>query len=266
MTKKFALFVSLFILVCMPSDARAATIRISAPKVQLELAPGETYSGEMTAENPTEEEVKVKIYLQDWVYSPGGRGEKNFTPVGSTPLSAGKWIVFTPTEDTIKPFGRTTVRYTVTVPQEAKGAHYAVLFFETVLGTAKDEEGVNVLVAGRVGSLFYIETKGLTERSGEIKSVDLKPSEGNKPTEIITTFRNTGDVDISLGGNYLILDKEGKVYGRGDLNKIYTFPKETETGKSEWVGRLAKGSYQVVLTYDLGKGKNIVEEKTLTVS
>ncbi len=247
-------------------NAEAATIRISAPKIELELAPGESHSGEIIAENPTDEEARTKIYLEDWIYAPGGTGEKKFTPVGSTPLSGSKWITFSPAEDAIKPFGRITARYTITVPKDAKGAYYSALFFETLLGTTKDEEGVNVLVAARIASLFFIEVKDTVERKGEIPSIAIEPSHGNKPMEIATTFKNTGNVDVTLGGNFLIMDSAGKVQGRGDLTKIYTLPGSTETGKSQWVGRLPKGSYQLLLTYDLGKGNNLVEEKTITVA
>ena len=267
MLKKIALLGLLLfpVLFCLVPDSQAATIRVSSPKVQLKLAPGETYTGDITAENPTEEDVKVKIYLEDWVYAPGGGGQKNFSPMGTTPLSAAKWITFSPAQDTLKPFARTVVHYTVQVPQDAKGAHYAVLFFETVLGTAQDEEGVNVLVAGRIGSLFYVEAKGATDRQGEIKSLELKTSEGNKPLEIATTFHNTGTTDVTLGGNFLIMEKDGKVVGRGDLDKIYTFPGATESGKTQWVGRLPKGDYQVLFTYDLGEGKSLVEERPLRI-
>ena len=259
----FLALISVSLVVVMPSEA--ATIRISTPKIELELAPGETYSGEIIAENPTDEDIKTKIYIEDWIYSPGGTGEKKFSPVASTPLSASKWITFSPTEDAIKPFGRITARYTIVVPKDAHGAYYSVLFFETVLGAATDEEGVNVLVAGRIGALFFIRIKGAMDRKGEIKSVEIQAPEGNKPMEVMTTFQNAGNVDITLGGNFLIMDASGKIQGRGDLNKLYTFPGSTETGKTQWVGRLSKGSYQVLLTYDLGKGKSLVEEKALIV-
>jgi hypothetical protein len=72
-------------------------------------------------------------------------------------------------------------------------------------------------------------------------------------------------VDISLGGNFLIMDAEGKIQGRGDLNKIYTFPGGVEVGKTQWVGRLPKGIYDALITYDLGAGKTLVEEKKLTI-
>ena len=84
--------------------------------------------------------------------------------------------------------------------------------------------------------------------------------------EISTTFHNKGNVDITLAGNFLIMDAEGKVLGRGDLNKIYTFAGSTESGKTQWVGRLPKGPYELLITYDLGKGKTIVREETLNIS
>lgn len=246
--------------------AHAATIRISAPKIILELAPGETYSGEIVAENPTEEESKVKVYLEDWAYTPGGTGEKKFSPPGTLPNSASKWITFTPPDQLIPAFGRMTAHYTITVPQGASGGYYSVLFFETLIGATKDEEGVSVLVAGRIGALFFIEVKGTAVRQGKIESVDIKTPEGNRPMQIKTTFRNTGNVDITVAGNYIFMDASGIAQARGDLNKIYTFPGSTESGTTQWVGRLPKGTYDALFTYDLGKGQSLVEEKTLTIT
>lgn len=262
--KSFALIFSLLFFYSL--EAPAATIRISAPKIQLELAPGETYTGEIVAENPTEEITKVKSYTEDWAYTPGGTGEKKFLPAGTTPLSCSKWITFSPAEEEMPAFGRIVTRYSITVPVDARGGYYSVLFYETVLGGAKDEEGVNVLVTGRIGALFFIEVKGTANRDGKINSLEIKPPVGSKPMELITEFQNTGNVDITLSGNYLIMDAEGKVQARGELNKIYTFPGSTEKGTSQWIGRLPAGVYSALVTYSLGKGKTLVEEKSFTVA
>jgi hypothetical protein len=260
----FAFSLSVFS-VLVVSAAHAATIRIDSPKIELELEPGESYSGEIVAENPTDESTKTRVYLEDWIYTKGGTGEKTFTPPGSTPLSASPWITFSPAESTLSPFGRLTARYTIAVPKDAKGTHFSVLFFETILGQQEDEEGVNILVAGRIGALFLVNVKGATDRKGKIQSVEVTAPQGNKPLSIVTSFENTGNTDIALAGNYLLMDSDGRIKARGDLNKIYTFPGETESGKTEWVGRLPKGNYQVLLTYEVSKGQNLVEEKTLLV-
>jgi hypothetical protein len=248
------------------SHAEAATLRINTPKIILELSPGETYSGEIIAENPTEDEVKIRLYLEDWIYKSDGTGEKDFFPAGTQPLSASRWITFSPAEDVMKPFGRTTIRYTINVPKEGiSGGHYSVLFIETILGSTENEEGVNVLVAGRIGALFLLETKGLTNRQGEVTSAKIKPGTGNQPLQIVTTFKNTGDIDVLLSGKFLLMDAEGKIYGRGDLQNMYVMPGDEATGTTQWVGRLAKGAYTALITYDLGKGKTQVSENTFSV-
>ena len=247
--------------------AFASTIRISNPKIELELAPGETYSGEIAVENPDSDEVKTKIYLEDWNYAPGGTGEKKFFPAGTTALSASRWITFSPSAEVLKPFGRIVERYTVTVPQDAKGGYTSVLFFESILGTAPtEEEGVNVLVAGRIGALFFIHVKGTEKRTGEIQKLEIVPPEGNKPLEIRTTLADTGNIDLAVGGNFLIMDTEGKVLGRGDLAKLYTLPGDIAESKTQWVGRLPKGNYSLLLTYDLGQGQSLVREESLNVA
>lgn len=247
--------------------AYAKTLRISAPKVELELAPGETYSGEITIENPDPDETIIHMYVEDWVYSAGGTGEKKFSPAGTTPLSASKWINFTEPSAPLKPYGKTVTRYTVTVPPDAKGAYYSVLFFETKLGPSNTsgEEGVSVQVAGRIGSLFFIHIKGTVDRAGDVQKIAVQPPFENQPMVIESTFQNTGNVDITLAGNFLVMNSEGKVLGRGDLTPIYTFPGVTETRKTEWVGKLPKGTHQLVLTYNLGLGKAIVKEESLTI-
>ena len=164
------------------------------------------------------------------------------------------------------PFGKVVARYTITVPKDAKGAYYSVLFFETLLGNSTDEEGVSVVVAGRVGALFFVRIKDQIQKDGKIDHVEITPPTGNKPMEIQTGFTNTGNVDVALGGKFLVMDAQGKVAARGDLSKIYTFPGMTEQGTTQWVGRLQPGNYQVILTYDFGKGKTIVEEKSITIA
>lgn len=260
-------FLAVFIILFSCSLAHASVIRITQPKVELELAPGEVYSGEVEVENPTEDQLQTRVYLEDWKYKGNGTGEKDFGPPGTMERSASKWITFAPAELRLAPFSRQTVRYTLTVPQQAEGGRYSVLFFESAIGSVPDpdHEGANILVAGRIGALFFIHIKGSVDRRGEIESLRVLPPEGNRPLELETSFRNTGNVDVTLSGNFLILDAEGKVLGRGELSKIYTFPGASDTRKTQWVGRLPAGSHDLVVTYDLGGGQVIVKEEKLTV-
>lgn len=260
------IFLLIFALSAVCGVSEAATIRLSHPKIYLEASPGETVAGEIVAENPTSEELKARVYLEDWRYTPGGTGEKKFSPAGTGELSASRWITFSPAETVLKPFGRAVVNYTVQVPPGTAGGYYSVIFFESILGSARDENGIDMTVAGRIGALFYVYVKGTVQKDGSVESVEIEPSKGNRPLRIVTSFRNSGNIDITVDGNFLIMDGQGMIVARGGLNKIYTFPGSTETGTTSWVGRLPEGTYQIVLTYDLGQGKElVVQEKTFTV-
>ncbi|MCG3176533.1 MAG: hypothetical protein MOGMAGMI_01491 [Candidatus Omnitrophica bacterium] len=257
------LLVTLLTLTCGPAEA--TSIRINAPRIELELAPGESYSGEFVAENPEDGDVLCRLYLEDWAYLPGGAGDKQFLPAGASALSASSWITFSPAEMTVPSFGRQTVRYTVNVPQDATGGNYSVLFMETAMGTAENDQGASVQVSGRIGALFFVRVKGTLRKEGQVKAVDVIAPAGNKPLEIHTTFQNSGNTDIELGGNFLVMDPEGSVTARGQLQTLYTFPGTLERGVTRWAGSIAPGTYDILLTYDLGQGQTLVEEKTLTV-
>lgn len=245
--------------------SHAATLTINVPSVEVEVPPGGTQSGEITVENPTETEASLKTYLEDWMYvTPDG--DKKFAPPGSMPISASDWLTFASPGTSIPPYGRVTVRYTLRVPEDAKGGHYSVMFFETIVGNQVDQEGVSVDVAGRIGTLFVVLPKGTVVRSGEIASLDIEAPEGNRPMKIKTVFKNTGNVHISLEGTFLILDEAGQIRARGELLKLYTFPGQSGERVSEWVGRLPKGNYTAIVTYNLGKGKSLVEERALTIA
>ncbi len=262
---KKAILLSVFFAATFSASAFAATIVINTPRVELELTPGESVTGEITVENPTDQVTAIRVYLEDFAYLPGPSGEKNFFAAGTGPYSASNWLTFTPTDISLPAYGKASVRYSARLPEEASGGYYSVIFFETIIGQVPDKDGVAIDVAGRIGALFLIEAKNSQRRDGVIESIDIRPSQGNKPLEIETAYRNTGNVHTPLTGNFVLMDAEGGIAARGELAPLYSMPGTTARGVTQWVGRVPKGSYTALLTYSLGKGKSLVEEKSLVV-
>ncbi len=246
--------------------ALAATIRVSEAKIFLEIPPGGIQSGEVEVENPTPDEAQVRIYAEDWSYLPSGTGEKEFFAAGTLPRSASEWIAFNPVEMTLAPFAKKILNYTVTAPPEGvEGTYHTVLFFETLLGEVKDQEGASVQVAARLGSLFFVDIKGKGTLLGTVDTIEIIPPRGNRATEFGITFTNRGNRDITLEGHVMILDSRGLVKGRGELKSIYTEGGMTVASNSTWVGKLDPGTYDLIFTFDLGGGKSLVEERSMSV-
>jgi hypothetical protein len=240
------------------STLEAQSLAVIPTKVRLSVLPGSLKSGTIKLENGSEASVTVRVYLEDWQYDQTHTGTKEFKPAASLPLSCANWISFAPAEFTIPPFGRQIVGFTVNVPKDASGGYYAVLFFETALGkqqrpgTSK-EEGVTINVLGRVGTLFYIEPEGTIKKEVNLSNFKVVRTESRLPLEITLDLENTGNIDITSGGTFHIMDNQGIIYARNEFNDVYTFPGEKAKVKAGWKEPIPRGKYDLVITLDLGK-------------
>jgi len=239
-------------------NADASTVRLQRPKVRLSIPSGSTESGSITVANPSDKNVNVKAYLEDWIYTATQDGIKDFAPPGTTPLSCAKWISFYPAEFTLPPFGSREIFFVVKVPKAVDGGHYAVLFFETVVGSTVDATGVNILIKGRIGSLFYIEAGGVQK---EATITDISIAKAGKETAIEAVLNNIGNVDITANGSFNIIDSKGMVFARGKFNEVYTFPGDKATIASAWSAKIPAGEYDLIITLDLGNKPLIYEAK-----
>jgi hypothetical protein len=247
----FALIITCFS--AFSSLEASDVVQLQPPKVRVIIPPGESQTGTITVLNNATFPKKVKVYAYDWRYLPAQDGTKDFLPPSTLESSAAKWITFSPAEFSIPAFGRVLVNYTVRLPQDARGGHYAVLFFENYLGDQEQPpgEGVSVNLAVRVASLFYIEAKGFVERRAVIENLKFKKELGK--FFLSAVFTNAGNVDITAKSEFYIIDKKGMVFARGDFNDIYTFPKDAAVLESFWKEKIPSGKYDLVMTVDISR-------------
>jgi len=240
--------------------------QIEPAKIRLSIAPGSSKTGTIKIYNLSADPKSIKAYFEDWVYLPVCDGTKDFRPAGTTELSAASWITFSPSECTVPAYGKQIVNYTVKVPPDAKGGHYAVLFFEGFINEPnEDEKGVSVNVAVRVASLFYIEPEGTVSR--KLKIDDLKVSKEKNKFNISASLSNIGNVDINTKGTFFIIDRKGMVYARGEFNEVYTFPGDSAIISAAWSEPLPQGKYDLIMTIDISKaleGSGIAKPAAIT--
>lgn len=263
-TLKIAIFL-FFILSFACFNAFAVDFQIDQAKVRMRLPAGWSDGGVINVHNKDKEPVKIRVYVEDWVYS-AADGSKNFMPAGTHANSCAEWIKFYPADFTVPPNGTQKLSYVVAVPPDATGGHYAVLFFEVALGeTAGQTKGTVVKVFNRLGSLFYVEADGTIKREAEVSDFKIKSSQGS--VEAGAVFQNTGNVDINSKGTFDIINEEGFVLARGDFNEVFTMPQDKARlyAKSTTTGNLTEGKYDAILTFDLGEA-TLVKEYSIGVS
>jgi len=245
-----------------------AGIRIDKPKVRLSVAPGSYDSGEIEVLNTGKEEAVVRAYLEDWVYSTQD-GAKEFSPKGTTPFSCSNWVAFYPADFTLKPNGVQKVRYTVNVPKDAIGGHYAVMFFETGGGSieqpSSDQTTVTVKIMNRLGALFYVEPVGTIKKTAEITGVNINEKSGD--FSITVNFLNSGNTDITAGGTFNVIDSQGYVYARGEFNSVYTLAGSKAVLQSTVPSlNLKSGDYDMIVTLEFENGGTLVHQVSFQVS
>lgn len=243
---------AIFLLLPVSFLYAANVIRLDQAKIRVRIPAGQTAIGKIEIKNPTSEFKKIRVYAQDWVYS-NETGEKDFFLAGTKKLSCAKWISFVPAEFSLNPAAKEYLQYTIRVPEGARGGYYAILFFESLLGETKEnpEAMAIVPVAVRVGCLVAVEVDGTINRSAQVENLSIiKEKEGYK---IEADLINKGNADITVAGNFNVLDKLGMVFARGEFANRYSLPEDKVKISSGWKGKLTKGSYDVIITLDLGK-------------
>ena len=198
--------------------------RIDRSKIRLYIKPGQSQEGEINIDNPSQDAMSMRSYVQDWYYI-SGDGGKEFVQPGTTIHSCASWINFSTADFMLAPQSRQKIRYSVKVPEGVSGAYYAVLFFENMLGRPQSielKQAVGVNLAVRFATLFYVQVEGTLNTQGELGNISLKKTATYAPLLIDADFKNTGNTDITMSGVFAIMDKSGNVKGRGTVGDVYT--------------------------------------------
>lgn len=260
--KKLSGVLFFFLSTIFAFQAQANQIGLDKSKVRLVIPPEGSQAGEIKIDNFSAETLKVKVYLEDWLYKDTQDGQKDFFPKGTQLLSCSEWITLSPAELTLPPFGKQTVNYVVKVPGQAQGGHYSVMFFETSIGKYNqgapeetEERSVAINVAIRIGALFYIEVKDTIKKEATVSNLMVSGNNDENPLLIKLNFKNSGNVDITTAPYFHIMDKRGMVYARAEFNEVYTMPGDAAKLTASWPKHIAKGVYDLVLTFNLNKAQ-----------
>ncbi len=243
----------------LASAGNCFSMNVDPPSLWLSIAPGSSTTGTITVDNKGKEDIEVKAYTEDWVYNKDR--SKSFRIAGSTSYSCSNWIVLSPSKFTVPAGGSASVKYTVTVPGNVSGGHYSVIFFESKAGTAK--QNANILIAGRIGTIVYLDAAGSSKKSGQITDLGSYFDQQSNSLVFTMKFRNTGDTILSPEGSVIVTDIGAKLHAKAEIVKFYALQKELVQIKAKFPGRLRNGDYEMIATLDLGDGKPVSLSKSM---
>lgn len=145
-------------------DAHAATsgLTISPASVDTQIAPGDSYKGTLTILNRSDSDTRYKVYATPYSVT-GEEYKPYFSPIpGATDIT--KWFSFGSTGGSLAVNGRTSVPYTISVPNgTGAGSYYATVFAET-----SNKADTGVVTQKRVGMVVYLRVTGNAIEKGSI--------------------------------------------------------------------------------------------------
>lgn len=205
------LLFSLVVLACVGVVANAATthaasggLTISPTSVDVTVAPGGTYKGEMLVMNQGELDIAYTVYATPYSVT-GEEYKPYFSPIqGATDIT--KWFTFDKSSnDSLKIGTQESIPYTITVPKNVgAGGYYATIFAETA-----DKGGAaGVVTRKRVGMIVYLRVSGSVKESGSIDSWNVGWIQ-QAPLRADVKVANTGSVHFKANVHVTVSDLFG---------------------------------------------------------
>ena len=251
--RQFTLTIIVLCVFSLSSTAKAQLF-LEEGKVVLAVEGGDHINKTIFISNTSAEDIRVKVYWEDFQYQPPYDGTKKFFPAGVGPISASRWVSYTPQEFTLPAYAKQKVDYSISVPKEMNRGYYGVLFFERSGQAVKDVSGLDIIV--RVGCLFFFEPKN-AERKASVNNVVIKDQ------HIVGDFVNTSAVTMLPRMVYYITDERGLVKDRGELKKIYVPAAATASWELPIPADLSPGRYSIVMNMDLSEENVLTKELSL---
>lgn len=186
-----AVLIAGFLLLCgiTGQDVHASVggLALSPTSIDVEIAPGASYTSQLTVLNQGEVDTDYKVYATPYSVT-GEEYKPYFTPIkGATDIT--KWFTFSKTNNTLKVNSQDSVPFTISVPKGAgAGSYFATVFAET---TEKATTGV--VAHKRVGMIVYLRVSGNAMQRGNVDQWNV-PIIQQSPLAATVKIANTGSV------------------------------------------------------------------------
>lgn len=186
------------------THAASGGLTISPTSVDVTVAPGGIYKGEMLVMNQGELDVAYSVYATPYSVT-GEEYKPYFSPVkGATDIT--KWFTFDKSgSDSLKIGTQESIPYTITVPKNVgAGGYYATIFAET-----SDKGGAaGVVTRKRVGMIVYLRVSGDVKESGSVNAWNVAWMQ-QAPLRADVKVANTGSAHFKANVHVTVSDLFG---------------------------------------------------------
>lgn len=226
--------------------------------------PGQTKIHKIHFINNTKFGCSVSVNATDISFNT--KGIRVFTPPGRQANSISKNIKISPESFELKSGEDKDIVLNIKIPQSLKGSDDSMIFF-TATPTITDIAGKKskLSIETSLGSLVMIGSINTKIIKSKIKNVEINYSSKNKPLNFNMEVLNTGNCHIEGSAIVAIFNDKDKFISTFNIHKRIIYPGQKDLMTGEWKGRLDKGQYHALVTYQYGEDKNIVIDRVFNI-
>ena len=249
----------LMALLAFASAAGAEGFSFSIEPARVELtAPAGKRRGKVVVVNNSHSDkpLHLRTYMRDVVYTPDGTHE--FPEAGSTEWSCASWLQVTPAVIDVPAKRTAEVRISATAPADAKGGHYAIVFFESEPTLTEIGVGINF----RIGALVEVAVPNTTVMEAKLTNMLFQP-----PKSLVMEIFNNGNVLVRPKGKIKLQDAAGNRTAELDFNAqaLGILPRTLRRYVTPIESPVAKGTYRAKAEIDYGSRYLLVGELPVTI-
>jgi P pilus assembly chaperone PapD len=256
----------LFCLSLTPIGTGSALAQISLNvvpmTVEADVEAGSSYTASIRVQSepsaqPAATPMRIRVSVMDWTLTLDGTPQ--FVAASTLPGSCSRWVQVNPAEFELKPGEVQEVRYTLTVPPDARGTFRTILMFEPGRPPARSREQ-GMTIVGRVGSIIYA-TVGPHHKSAQISQFSATA------TGLSLTLENKSDDHLRLTGTVQVKDQTGKVVRDEKLPAAVVLPRPDNRRqlRLNWSRPLPAGQYTITAILDYGGEELLGAETPISV-
>lgn len=242
----------LVLLVALLAWSASASIGVGPLTLIIDAGPGGSGSGYFKVINDGQNPEDVTISLVDWTL--GLDGGIQFAEPGTVDRSLAEWVEYSPATFRLEPGQIQRVDFTITVPSERTGDHWALFFVEgsevTPVAETTGALTTTVGVKVRYGIKVFQRDPGAT-RVGRITGLALLSL---APLKLELTFVNAGEgVLFRVTGRVEIRDATGTTVRTLEIEEFTVLPSgERELILEDKGECLPPGDYIALAIIDFG--------------
>lgn len=249
-----------------------ANFNVSPMVVEIEAAPGDSYSGAFDVVNGSSAAEPVHVFMENWDML--SHGEYAQVKSGGTARMCSGWVTLGATRFDAPGGGRSQVNYTVNVPRNAEGSYWTFVLFE---GEKKPEppanngDGVQVFISTRIRfavRLVVNVAKG-SKAKAAVGALEVAPPPAKGDMKdaaflVNLLLNNSGNTYVKTHGYVEIRNLDGASMAKLDVPGFYVFP-----GHDRWVSvpvkvALPPGEYLALNVIDYGGDELVAGETHFT--